>query len=261
MSALLARTLGEPVRWRSPAAPTPACTPRAGGVVHDRRRRGGPSRSARSSTARSRPRCRGARRRRAGRLPRALLGHGPRVPVRDRHGSGSGPVHRAVRVAPARGAARPVDAPGRGNGGGGARLHVVLSPSRGRASPTRRDLQRVAVSREGEHVVLVFRANAFLHQMVRSLVGTLVRVGEGKLDRQTLGGSSPRATGRAPASRPGPRAHPRARGLRPPSVTRRRYPARRAMRFDARFRPRVTLVTGRPARADIPCYEDLLAQA
>jgi tRNA pseudouridine38-40 synthase len=47
--------------------------------------------------------------------------------------------------------------------------------------PTVRRLERVTVTRDGEWVVLGFRANAFLHQMVRSLVGTLVRVGEGKL--------------------------------------------------------------------------------
>ena len=44
--------------------------------------------------------------------------------------------------------------------------------------PTVRDLQRVSVHRRGDRLELSFRANAFLHQMVRSLVGTLVAVGE-----------------------------------------------------------------------------------
>jgi len=48
--------------------------------------------------------------------------------------------------------------------------------------PTVRNLRRLPVRREGSLVVIVAEANAFLHQMVRSLVGTLVRVGEGKLD-------------------------------------------------------------------------------
>lgn len=47
---------------------------------------------------------------------------------------------------------------------------------------TVRHLQRVSVGRDGDVVMFGFRANAFLHQMVRTMVGTLVRVGEGKLD-------------------------------------------------------------------------------
>ncbi len=45
-----------------------------------------------------------------------------------------------------------------------------------------RRLQRVAISKHDGRLELGFRANAFLHQMVRSLTGTLVAVGEGKLD-------------------------------------------------------------------------------
>ena len=44
---------------------------------------------------------------------------------------------------------------------------------------TVRDLQRVTVQRRGDRLEFGFRANAFLHQMVRALTGTLVAVGEG----------------------------------------------------------------------------------
>jgi tRNA pseudouridine38-40 synthase len=47
---------------------------------------------------------------------------------------------------------------------------------------TVRTLQRLAVRVSGNEVEVRARANAFLHQMVRSLVGTLVAVGAGRLD-------------------------------------------------------------------------------
>jgi tRNA pseudouridine38-40 synthase len=52
----------------------------------------------------------------------------------------------------------------------------------GAQKSTVRHLQRLSVRKEGTHVDLGFRANAFLHQMVRAAVGTLVLVGEGQLD-------------------------------------------------------------------------------
>lgn len=46
---------------------------------------------------------------------------------------------------------------------------------------TVRRLERIAVSRRGDRLEIAVRGNAFLHQMVRSIVGTLVRVGEGRM--------------------------------------------------------------------------------
>jgi tRNA pseudouridine38-40 synthase len=54
-----------------------------------------------------------------------------------------------------------------------------LRPVAGR--PTLRDLQRLTIRRDGDLVVVGLRANAFLHQMVRIVVGTLVDVGQGRL--------------------------------------------------------------------------------
>jgi tRNA pseudouridine38-40 synthase len=52
-------------------------------------------------------------------------------------------------------------------------------PGAGRS--TVRHLRRVSVTLQGERLEIGFRANAFLHQMVRALTGTLVAVGEGKV--------------------------------------------------------------------------------
>jgi tRNA pseudouridine38-40 synthase len=46
---------------------------------------------------------------------------------------------------------------------------------------TVRDLERLSIVREDTRLEVAARANAFLHQMVRSLVGTLLAVGDGKL--------------------------------------------------------------------------------
>ena len=50
-----------------------------------------------------------------------------------------------------------------------------------------RTLHRLDVSRRGDYVVFDFRANAFLHHMVRNIVGCLVYVGKGKYPPEWLG--------------------------------------------------------------------------
>lgn len=78
-------------------------------------------------------------------------------------------------------------------------------PGEGRS--TVRHLRKLSVSRRGDLLVIRAEATAFLHQMVRSLVGMLVTVGEGRLEA----GSMPRilaAKERAAAGRLAP-----ARGL------------------------------------------------
>jgi tRNA pseudouridine38-40 synthase len=50
-----------------------------------------------------------------------------------------------------------------------------------------RTLSRLDVARRGDHLVFDFRANAFLHHMVRNIVGCLVYVGKGKCPPEWLG--------------------------------------------------------------------------
>jgi tRNA pseudouridine38-40 synthase len=47
---------------------------------------------------------------------------------------------------------------------------------------TIRRLERLSIARDGDRLEITARANAFLHQMVRALVGTLVAVGVGRIE-------------------------------------------------------------------------------
>jgi tRNA pseudouridine38-40 synthase len=49
-----------------------------------------------------------------------------------------------------------------------------------------RRLERLTISRSGDRAEVSARANAFAHQVVRSLVGTLVAVGEGSRDADEI---------------------------------------------------------------------------
>ena len=71
------------------------------------------------------------------------------------------------------------------------------------APHARRHLQEISVRREGDEVVLEVQANAFLHHMVRNIVGSLLPVGRGEqpgdwpgillagLDRTVAGPTAP----------------------------------------------------------------------
>lgn len=72
------------------------------------------------------------------------------------------------------------------------------------AGGTVRRLERLRLARRGDLLEVGVRADGFLHQMVRSLVGTLVAVGDGRLEPEAMPGVL-RARSRAAA---GPVAPP-----------------------------------------------------
>jgi tRNA pseudouridine38-40 synthase len=51
---------------------------------------------------------------------------------------------------------------------------------------TNRRLDRLSIRATGDALEVRARANSFLHQMVRSLVGTLVAVGQGKIEAESI---------------------------------------------------------------------------
>jgi tRNA pseudouridine38-40 synthase len=53
-------------------------------------------------------------------------------------------------------------------------------------SPVRR-MERIAIERRGDYILFQFTANAFLHHMVRNLVGCLIYVGKGAYPPMWLG--------------------------------------------------------------------------
>ena len=55
------------------------------------------------------------------------------------------------------------------------------------ASHARRELQHIAVGREGDVVTIDVQANAFLHHMVRNIVGSLLEVGAGARGEDWIG--------------------------------------------------------------------------
>lgn len=64
--------------------------------------------------------------------------------------------------------------------------HDFASFCRKGPGTTVRTVDRLAIRREGDLVVFRARAGSFLHQMVRSLVGTLVDVGAGRMEPDSM---------------------------------------------------------------------------
>ena len=55
------------------------------------------------------------------------------------------------------------------------------------ARSTKRDMQQIAIARAGDEVAIEVQANAFLHHMVRNIVGSLLPIGRGEERVEWLG--------------------------------------------------------------------------
>ena len=118
-------------------------------------------------------------------------------------------------------------------------------PGPGRS--TVRDLQRVSVGRDGDVVTFGFRANAFLHQMVRTRGGDARPCGRGQARarrRPDHAGGAGTSGDLAAGARA--RAHARSRGLR--QALRGRRSPMKPVNFDGVAFPQVALPIGRDAR-------------
>ena len=163
------------------------------------------------------------------RLRRPLLGDVAALPLRRLERPGAEPAARRAGVVRAAAAGPLGDAGGLRPADRRARLLLVLPAPQaatradGERRRARRWSRRVLSARWRElddpaHLRFEIRATAFCHQMVRSIVGTLVDVGLGKASPGDVRGHPrrPRPRGRRPG-RPAPR--PRAVGGRLPPVT------------------------------------------
>ena len=185
--------------WLRRAAPTPACTRVAGRAFRhatSRGRIGVGARRQRASAGDGRRAVGAAGRRR---LSRALQ--------RDRRATTRYVLlNRPVRPGAARRPRRLVPSPARrrGDARGRPRSSSARTISRRSAPPSARRSRRSrrcassTIARRGAARALRLRANAFLHHMVRNIVGALVDVGSGqaaaRLDRRA---AARRATARA----------------------------------------------------------------
>ena len=118
--------------------------------------------------------------------------------------------------------------PMRAAAGGLLGRHDFASFGRARkdGTSTVRTLRRLTVAKRGELLTVTAEADGFLHQMVRSLVGTLVDAGEGRLSPGSIGDILA-ARDRAAAGRVAPPHGLMLTGVSyPPDLARRRRGAR-----------------------------------
>jgi len=55
-----------------------------------------------------------------------------------------------------------------------------------KAENTVRTIKRLAIIKNGDNLIFEIEANGFLYKMVRNIVGTLLKVGRGKLARGSI---------------------------------------------------------------------------